>query len=375
MPDLTHAFPALDPIPLPAPVWLFKILHGLTLTLHFAFLHMLIGGVILVFAWNLVGHLIGNKGAIGASGVVAKKLTVITTYVINLGVPPLLFAQVLYGPALYTSSALIGVWWFSVVGSILVAYTILYRMAHLADKGKSFWLWALVAMAPIGLVGKLFSTNMTLMLRPEVWLSMYAADPGGTTLPPHDPTMWPRFAFMMVASLALGAIGTSLWATKAGLLDETRTFLRRWSGAVAAISLPFLFVIGAWALNSQPEAVRKALAASAYAQNLTLGWIASAALSFLAGIGLVVTARSRSALLPVLGSAFALGAVTCWTLLRDIVRDTTLVLKGFDVWKSPEGTNWVVVILFIVSLVAGLGIMAWIGSIVRRATVLEEKNV
>lgn len=375
MPDLTHAFPALDPIPLPAPVWLFKILHGLTLTLHFAFLHMLIGGLFLVFAWNLVGHLTGNKGAVGASGVVAKKLTVITTYVINLGVPPLLFAQVLYGPALYTSSALIGVWWFSVVGSILVAYTILYRMAHLADKGKSFWLWALVAMAPIGLVGKLFSTNMTLMLRPEVWLSMYAADPGGTTLPPHDPTMWPRFAFMMVASLALGAIGTSLWATKAGLLDETRTFLRRWSGAVAAISLPFLFVIGAWALNSQPEAVRKALAASAYAQNLTLGWIASAALAFLVGVGLVVTARSRSALLPVLGSAVALGAVTCWTLLRDVVRDTTLALKGFDVWKSPEGTNWVVVILFIASLVAGLAIMAWIGSIVRRATVVEEKNV
>lgn len=375
MPDLTHAFPALDPIPLPAPVWLFKILHGLTLTLHFAFLHMLIGGLFLVFAWNLVGHLTGNKGAVGASGVVAKKLTVITTYVINLGVPPLLFAQVLYGPALYTSSVLIGAWWISVVLSIIVAYTILYRMAHLAEKGKSFWLWALVAMAPIGLVGKLFSTNMTLMLRPEVWLSMYAADPGGTTLPPHDPTTLPRFAFMMVASLALGAIGTSLWATKAGLLDETRTFLRRWSGAVAAISLPFLFVIGAWALNSQPEAVRKALAASAYAQNLTLGWIASAALAFLVGVGLVVTARSRSALLPVLGSAVALGAVTCWTLLRDVVRDTTLALKGFDVWKAPEGTNWTIVILFIVSLVAGLAIMAWIGSIVRRATVVEEKNV
>lgn len=375
MPDLTHAFPALDPIPLPAPVWLFKILHGLTLTLHFAFLHMLIGGLVLVFAWNLVGHLTGNKGAVGASGVVAKKLTVITTYVINLGVPPLLFAQVLYGPALYTSSALIGAWWISVVLSIIVAYTILYRMAHLAEKGRSFWLWALVAMAPIGLVGKLFSTNMTLMLRPEVWLSMYAADAGGTTLPPHDPTMLPRFALMMVGSLALGALGTSLWATKAGVLDETRTFLRRWSGMAAAIALPFLFLIGAWALNSQPEAVRKALDASAYARNLSIGWIASVVLSFLAGVGLVVTARSRSALLPILGSATALGAVTCWTLLRDVVRDTTLALKGFDVWKAPEGTNWVVVILFIVSLVAGLGIMAWIGSIVRRATVVEEKNV
>lgn len=375
MPDLTHAFPALDPIVLPAPVWLFKILHGLTLTLHFAFLHMLIGGLFLAFAWNLAGHLIGNKGAVGASGVVAKKLTVITTYVINLGVPPLLFAQVLYGPALYTSSVLIGTWWISVVLSILVAYTILYRMAHLAEKGKSFWLWALVAVAPIGLVGKLFSTNMTLMLRPEVWLSMYAADPSGTTLPPHDPTMLPRFALMMVGSVALGALGTSLWATKAGLLDETRTFLRRWSGLTALVALPFLFMIGAWALNSQPEAVRKSLEASAYAGNLSLGWLAGVGLSFLAAVGLVATARSRSAVLPVLGAAASLGAVTCWTLLRDVVRDTTLVLKGFDVWKSPENTNWIVVILFIVSLVAGLGIMAWIGSIVRRATVVEEKNV
>ena len=36
------------------------------------------------------------------------RLTVVMTFVINLGVPPLLFAQVLYGRALYTSSVLIG---------------------------------------------------------------------------------------------------------------------------------------------------------------------------------------------------------------------------------------------------------------------------
>ena len=32
----------------------------------------------------------------------ARRLTVVMTFVINLGVPPLLFAQVLYGRALYT---------------------------------------------------------------------------------------------------------------------------------------------------------------------------------------------------------------------------------------------------------------------------------
>jgi hypothetical protein len=372
MPDLTHAFPAFDAIPLPAPVWVMKALHGLTLTLHFAFLHMLIGGLVIVFCWNLFGHLAGHKGAIGASGVVAKKLPLITTYVINLGVPPLLFAQVLYGPALYTSSALIGVWWISVILSIIISYTILYRMAHLAEHGKSFWLWSLVAMGPIALVGKIFSTNMTLMLRPEVWLSMYAADPGGTTLPPHDPTMLPRFAFMMVGSIALGALGTALWSTKAGLLDSTRIFLRRWSGIVALVALPFLLVIGLWAYNSQPESVRAGLATSVLAGNLSIGWLAGVGLSALGAIGLIATARSRSAWIPVLAAVPALGAVTCWTLLRDAVRDLTLLQKGFDVWANPVNANWTIVILFVLSLVAGLAILGWIGAIVRRATVVEE---
>ena len=41
----------------------------------------------------------------------ARRLTVVMTFVINLAVPPLLFAQVLYGRALYTSSVLIGLYW------------------------------------------------------------------------------------------------------------------------------------------------------------------------------------------------------------------------------------------------------------------------
>jgi len=213
------------------------------------------------------------------------------------------------------------------------------------------------------------------MLRPEVWLSMYAADPHGTTLPPHDPTTLPRFALMMVASIALGALGTSLWSTKSGLLDETRTFLRRWTGAVAAVALPFLFLVGSWALSSQPENVRQALAASSYAHGLTLGWIAGVVLSFLVAVALAASAKGRSCLLPVLGSITSVVAVACWTLLRDIVRDTTLGLKGFDVWTSPVNTNWTVVVLFVVSLVIGLGVMAWIGAIVSRAVVVEEKNV
>src|ERR1700755_3433886 len=42
------SFPAIDPIPLPAPVWLMKALLVLTFALHFAAVQMLLGGLIVV---------------------------------------------------------------------------------------------------------------------------------------------------------------------------------------------------------------------------------------------------------------------------------------------------------------------------------------
>ena len=108
-----QSFPAVDPIPLPAPVWLLKLLHIVTLSLHFVAVEMLLGGLLLAVFLSLFPRLSRSHGAARA---IARRLTVVMTYVINLGVPPLLFAQVLYGRALYTSSILIGVYWISIVG-------------------------------------------------------------------------------------------------------------------------------------------------------------------------------------------------------------------------------------------------------------------
>ena len=64
---MSNLFPAIDPIPLPAPVWLFKVLHDLTLTLHFSFLSLLIGGLFLGMVWNFLGHALKNNQSITAS--------------------------------------------------------------------------------------------------------------------------------------------------------------------------------------------------------------------------------------------------------------------------------------------------------------------
>ncbi len=48
-----NPFPAVDPIPLPAPVWLLKLLHIVTLSLHFVAVEMLLGGLLLAVLLSL----------------------------------------------------------------------------------------------------------------------------------------------------------------------------------------------------------------------------------------------------------------------------------------------------------------------------------
>jgi hypothetical protein len=88
-----NPFPQVDPIPLPAPIWLFKLLHIVTLSLHFVAVEMLLGGLLLAVGLSLFKN---SPAAATTARALARRLTVVMTYVINLGVPPLLFAQVLY---------------------------------------------------------------------------------------------------------------------------------------------------------------------------------------------------------------------------------------------------------------------------------------
>lgn len=375
MPDLSSAIPAIDPIALPAPVWLFKSLHILTMALHFSFLHLLLGGLLLAIGWNALGRLRGSEPMLASASRVAHKLPLVMTYVINFGVPPLLFAQVLYGQALYTSSVLIGAWWISVVFLVMAAYAVLYRMVHLADKGRVFWHWGLLSLALLAFVGKLFSTNMTLMLRPESWYPMYAAADGGSHLPPHDPTTLPRFLFMMVASVGLGALGTTLWSLGRSITPALKISLRRGSGIVALVALPILFVVATWALGSQPVTVSQALAGSAAGPVLEMVWVGSVVLGFACALLLAILPTWGGPLVPLASAVAAVAAVGCWTGLRDLVRDLTLGPKGIDVWTSPVHTNWAVVGLFLATLVAGLVLLGWLAAVIRRAVPAEEIHV
>jgi len=368
-------FPNIDPIPLPAPVGFFKFFDDVTLTLHFLFLHLLLGGLVLGIIWNFLGHMRKSSTAIESSGVVLSRLPILMTYVINLGVPPLLFAQVLYGRAIYTSSLLIGFYWIGVIPALIIGYFLLYYAGKKSDSKKVWWFWGLLSLTCFLYVGKVYATNMTLMLNPEVWAGMYNKTTMGTALPPYDPTRVSRFLLMMTASLGFGGLGISLYATKKSLREDVRIFLRKWGGVGAIIGLVLLLASGCWAYQVQPDYVRGALSGSPIYGLLMVTWFLCVMGSLMAAGALVWQPQYWSFGRGVWVVTPSVLAVGVYVVIRDYVRDVTLQHKGFDVWQSAVNTNWVVVGLFLGTAMVGVAVLLWLAKIIRQVKSVEERYV
>lgn len=359
-------FPNVDPIPLPAPIWLFKLLHIVTLSLHFVAVEMLLGGLILALLLSLFGRTRASN--VAASGL-ARRLTVVMTYVINLGVPPLLFSQVLYGRALYTSSVLIGAYWISVILLLMLLYRMLYRFSSQLEMGRAAWPAGVAALLLAGLVAHIYTLNMTLMLRPETWKSMYAASAAGTLIPTGDPTAGPRLLTMMTGGLFVAGVWMIYLAGRSTFGAEERRYLAGLGGRFAAVFGIAYVAAGLWANAVQPGFVRSALAThplyrfATYAGYAWLGLIVAAVLA----AGLVSVTRRVDGLFGWTGAVLVLLIEISFVLYRDAIRDVTLLQKGFDVWNREVVTNWSVVGLFLVLFVAMLGAIGWLISVVARA--------
>lgn len=359
-------FPAVDPIPLPAPIWLLKLLHIVTLSLHFVAVEMLLGGLLLAV---LLSFFRGSALSMVTARAIARRLTVVMTFVINLAVPPLLFSQVLYGRALYTSSVLIGLYWISVIGLLMLIYWLLYRFTARLEAGKSAWWVGLSAWLLAGCVARVLSTNMTLMLRPEVWGSMYSASASGVYLPTGDPTLTPRWLMMMAGGFFIGGLWLMYLAGRSTFTAEEKRFVAGLGGKVAAAFGIVYLAAGVWAASVQPEIVKAGLRTDAlykfagFAGTLWLVLVGVAVLvAAVAGFG-KISARWVSMAVVHLAVLVEIALV----VYRDGVRDLTLLSKGYNVWDRAVETNWWVVGLFLILFVVGLGVVGWLVSVAARA--------
>lgn len=364
-----YPYPAVDPIPLPAPIWLLKALHMVTLALHFVAVEMLLGGLLVA----VVLSLFASAQARVTARAIAHRLTVVMTYVINLGVPPLLFAQVLYGRALYTSTVLMGAWWISALALLSATYWLLYRFAARLDAGKSAWHVGLLAWLLAGTIARLLTSNMTLMLRPEAWKQMYAASAAGIYLPTGDASITPRWLMMLAGGLFLSGLWLVYLSARRTFTAEEQRYVAGVGGKLAAVFGIVYLVAGLWANAVQPANVLALLAHPPAGYEFyhlyalaAYGWIALVALGVVLA-AIVGFARIASGLFAWAAVLIAVLVEVMLVIYRDAVRDLTLFSKGFDVWDRVVVTNWSVVGLFLLLFVAGLGVIGWLVSVVARA--------
>ncbi len=369
-------FPKVDPIPLPAPVWLFKVLEMLTVTLHFLAVYLLVAGLIATTVWAILGRRRSDGGMLNASGAIASRLPVLMTFVINLGVPPLLFAQVLYGRAIYTSSILMGVYWISVVFLLMVAYTMLYVMTGRINRGRPWGLAGLVALLVVLVIGMIYTSNMTLMIRPQAWVESYRNDPLGLHLNHSDPTFTPRWLFMMLGSLSVGGAGMLLLALTKSLPSEGAAVLRRWGTKLMVAGAILQTVFAVWVFAAQPDGVWTAMTRTAqgyvYVPCMILWCAVTVGVAALGALG-GRKADSADWKLPVLAGLVVFVQTALTAIIRGGIRDVTLLAHGYNVWDREVASNWIVVGAFLLLFVGGLAAVGWLVSVMAQAKPLEEK--
>ncbi len=344
--------PTVDPNPLPAPYWVFKLLLIVTFVLHIIAMNFMLGGAVLALAskWR-------SKTGEAANRIffdLAKKLPVLLPATITLGIAPLLFVQVLYGRFFYTSSILMAWPWFLVLVFLTVAYYgyyyISFRSGHDTGTASKVLLGSTIL---IFLIGFVFSNNITLSQTPARWGAKYFADPGGWNLNLSEPTLIPRFLHFFVAAVAVGGLLLVFMALANWKRDrEYARQLLQFGGKAFMYATMAQIVVGVVFLVSLPRDMRMLFMGDNPLATLLLlvGLLGAIAAIFVMSDALrKESIRVAAYYVPGIVAVVIAGM----SVMRDILRDAYL-----KPYLHPEEfavkTQWSVLPLFLALFVAGV---------------------
>lgn len=367
---LAMAIPNAEPLPLPAPAWLLWALLLLTFFLHLLAMNAVLGGSI-ISATALARRSSDHHRRLASS--IGKALPTLVAAAVTFGVAPLLFLQALYGRLLFTSSILMGWFWFAVIPILILAYYGTYLIAFYPERFRRAIPYLGGAVAVLFLtIAFLYVNNMSLALRPAVFLSMFIENARGTQLNVGDPTFLPRYLHMVLGAIAVAGLAVASYGFVARRSDEAYgTWAMRhgalWFVAATAVNM----VVGFWWLFVLPKQVMLRLIGqgAGLAPALWMG------VGILLGIGalalgvMVMTGRRLD--LAIRGAWIALGgSMVGMVLVRDEVRRATLEPSGFTLtsWTEPQ---WGVIAIFGVLLIAAFATVIWMGMVLLRPKVAE----
>lgn len=342
----------MDPVALvPAPdiipvhwFWL-HLLLSLTTFLHFVAMNIMLGTGFIAFStpfWR-------GDSVMPLNAHIAKTLPYSIAFTINLGVAPLLFLQVLFGQFFYTSSILMGVYWLSIVGILIVSYYAAYAYRLIDDRGGMGRLYIAAAVLLLLGVSLLFSNNVSLMQMPEVW-TKYFADRTGWLLNLGDPALVPRYLHFMASAVAIGGLAIALYfeiRKRRGATDGEEWIRLGCNWFTVATFINFGF--GFWFLGALPEAAyNPATLGGKTFFVLIVGSVATIVPS--------VTYAQTNRIIP--ATAWALVTILLMTLARDILR-LTYLKPYFTLSDLPYIPQYSPFIIFLLALLGGVYLVTW----------------
>ncbi len=348
----TNLIPTLDPNPLPAPYWLFKLLLIVTFFLHIIAMNFMLGGGVLalVAKWRAKDPARGNRMFFD----VARKLPSLLPATITLGIAPLLFLQVLYGQFFYTSSILMAWPWFLVLVLLTVAYYGFYYVSFSAGEkpGKAGGVM-LCSVILVTLIGFFFSNNITLSQTPSRWAAKYFARPTGWNLNLSEPTLFPRYLHFFVAAIAVGGIFLVFMALANWKRDkEYAGQLLQFGGKTFMYATMAQFVVGVIFLVSLPRDLRMLfMGDNPLATTLLLVGVTGAIAAVFLMSGALRTGNIRVAAVYV--PAILAVVILSMSVMRDILRDAYL-RPYFRPGQFAVTTQWTVLPLFLALFVGGV---------------------
>jgi hypothetical protein len=357
------SIPQLDPLPLAGPAWLLWTLLLVTFFLHVIAMNLVLGGSII----GLNARLRGTAPHRTLASWLSIALPVAVAATVTLGVAPLLFVQALYGRLFFPSAVTMAWAWFAVVPILITGYYGVYLLAYKGERlGRLGLVVSAGTVACFVAIAFLYSTNMSLMLRPEAVMAKYQASAAGWHFALDDRAFLPRYLHMVLGAMAVaGLIVAELGVFRQSRGDADARWITRHGSIWFTLATIVNIVVGTWWLLALPrETVLRLMGQD------VLGTLALVAGVLFAIVALALGAMAIPAPQPkpfVRSTTILVGLVlVTMVLLRDQVRAAAFDRVGFAVnpWQDPQ---WGPIALFLVLLVAAAATIAWMVVVLARA--------
>ncbi|WP_457565403.1 hypothetical protein [Caldithrix abyssi] len=346
--------PIIDPNPIPGPFWLFKLLLMVTFLLHILAMNMMMGVAVIALAAKFK---IQNEMYQKLYDNLKSKIPNLLPATITLGVAPLLFAQVLYGPYLYTATIISGWVWFSIIILLTVAYYGFYFVSF--KKEEKFKKPILIlSVALIMFIALIYTTNVLLYMQPQYWAEKYFEQPAGAHLFLDDATLIPRFLHFIIGALAIGGLFVAVIGyLKRKKEPEFAAFLIKHGGRWFMFATMAQFVVGSWFLVALPREQMLLFMGKNMAASILL--VLSMGLTLLTIFMMSRKLKGEVLQAPVAAISFITFIVLVMMIvMRDILRDSYLG-PYFRVEELSFQPQWGVLTLFLLLFAAGILVWLW----------------